>query len=189
MKKRPDKLNNSILKDRMEKVKELQADAYEFEEAGSSEAHTSQNPELAFFFMVRDIIVDMTEIRLRKGITQIEMAKLLNKKQEAVSRFENYRGQPTLESIYEYANALGVDLEMKPGHQYAISEVQPHPARPENCIDIAVHSQNESSTASGLQFLPMAASIVMSIKEGSESTSQTITPNSTPDNDYELGFA
>lgn len=51
---------------------------------------------------------NLKEIRLSKGIKQIELAKTLNVDRSFVSNIENGKANPTLSTISSIAKALGV---------------------------------------------------------------------------------
>jgi transcriptional regulator with XRE-family HTH domain len=55
-----------------------------------------------------------TLIRLRsaKGLTQEDLAKLLNTKQESIARLESGDALPSLSTIKRLANALDAELEI-----------------------------------------------------------------------------
>jgi predicted RNase H-like HicB family nuclease/DNA-binding XRE family transcriptional regulator len=54
----------------------------------------------------------LIRLRLSKGLTQEELAKALNTKQESIARLESGGSLPSLSTIKKIANALGADLEI-----------------------------------------------------------------------------
>jgi len=56
------------------------------------------------------LISQLIGIRLKKGLTQKEMAKKLGTKQSAIARLESGKYNPTLEFLQKTAKALGTKL-------------------------------------------------------------------------------
>ena len=54
----------------------------------------------------------LIRLRLAKGLTQEDLAKLLNTKQESIARLESGGSLPSLSTMKKVANALGADLEI-----------------------------------------------------------------------------
>lgn len=50
-------------------------------------------------------------MRMRKGLTQIELSKRLDMSQQAVSQWENGRSKPPVNVLRKLANTLEVDVE------------------------------------------------------------------------------
>lgn len=71
------------------------------------------NDKLAAFYKISYTILDLRDTRLIKKITQEQLAKKMGTKQEAISRFENYETQPTIDFIMKYAQALGEDVVLR----------------------------------------------------------------------------
>ncbi len=55
----------------------------------------------------------LKEIRMKKGLTQAELAALMDVRQHVVSRLESGRISPRLETLARAGNALGYDLEVR----------------------------------------------------------------------------
>jgi transcriptional regulator with XRE-family HTH domain len=55
---------------------------------------------------------NLIRLRLVKGLTQEDLAKMLNTKQESIARLENGGSLPSLSTMEKIANALGADLEI-----------------------------------------------------------------------------
>ena len=55
---------------------------------------------------------NLTRLRLTKGLTQEDLAKMLNTKQESIARLENGGSLPSLSTMEKIANVLGDDLEI-----------------------------------------------------------------------------
>jgi len=51
--------------------------------------------------------------RLKRGLTQKELAKKAKTKQPVVSRLETMRGKPTLRNLERIADALGLKLDLR----------------------------------------------------------------------------
>jgi transcriptional regulator with XRE-family HTH domain len=56
--------------------------------------------------------VNLIRLRLAKGLTQEDLAKMLNTKQESIARLENGGSMPSLSTMKKIANVLGADLEI-----------------------------------------------------------------------------
>ena len=63
----------------------------------------------------------LIRLRLSKGLTQEELAKVLNTKQSSIARLESGSSLPSLSMIKKVADALDAELEIKlqPKHQSA----------------------------------------------------------------------
>jgi DNA-binding XRE family transcriptional regulator len=57
-----------------------------------------------------DFHADLIDLRIEKGITQAEVAKLLGISQPAVSQFEKLNSMPHVETVLAYALAIGAKL-------------------------------------------------------------------------------
>jgi len=51
-------------------------------------------------------------LRLARGLTQAELADLLNTKQESIARLESGNSLPSLSTVRKVADALDADLEI-----------------------------------------------------------------------------
>lgn len=62
---------------------------------------------------------EMIRLRLARGLTQEELARLLNTKQESIARLESGGSLPSLSMVKKVADALDAELEIKlqPRHQ------------------------------------------------------------------------
>jgi len=54
----------------------------------------------------------LIRLRLAKGLTQAQLAALLNTKQESIARLESGSSLPSLSTVKRVADALGADLEI-----------------------------------------------------------------------------
>ncbi len=54
----------------------------------------------------------LMRLRISKGLTQEELAKLLNTKQESIARLESGSSLPSLSTVKRVADALGAELEI-----------------------------------------------------------------------------
>jgi len=55
----------------------------------------------------------LIRLRLAKGLTQEELARLLHTKQESIARLESGSSLPSLSMVKKVADALDADLEIK----------------------------------------------------------------------------
>jgi transcriptional regulator with XRE-family HTH domain len=65
------------------------------------------------------LVSAMIKLRLEKGLTQEQLAKLLNTKQESIARLESGSSLPSLSTMKKVAEALDAELEIniRPKHQ------------------------------------------------------------------------
>jgi len=61
----------------------------------------------------RQMISDLVDIRVERGMTQDEVAIILGVTRQRVSRMEQYDSNPRLETIRRYANAVGARIESR----------------------------------------------------------------------------
>ena len=54
----------------------------------------------------------LIRLRIGKGLTQEQLAKLLNTKQESIARLESGDSLPSLSTVKKVADALDADLEI-----------------------------------------------------------------------------
>lgn len=61
----------------------------------------------------------LIQLRLSKGLTQADLARLLNTKQASIARMESGSSLPSLSMIKKVADALDAELEIRlqPKHQ------------------------------------------------------------------------
>ncbi len=61
---------------------------------------------------------DLIRLRLAKGLTQEQLAKLLNTKQESIARLESGGSLPSLSTVRKVANMLDAEVEinLRPKH-------------------------------------------------------------------------
>ena len=61
----------------------------------------------------------LIRLRLAKGLTQAQLASLLNTKQESIARLESGSSLPSLSTVRRVADALDAELEinLRPKHQ------------------------------------------------------------------------
>jgi transcriptional regulator with XRE-family HTH domain len=55
---------------------------------------------------------ELIRLRLAKGLTQAQLASLLNTKQESIARMESGSSLPSLTTIRKVADALNAELEI-----------------------------------------------------------------------------
>ena len=58
------------------------------------------------------LIEKLMEERIKKGVTQKELAEKIGTKQSAVSRFESGRGNPTFSFMVKISDALGKKIKI-----------------------------------------------------------------------------
>lgn len=54
----------------------------------------------------------MIRLRLAKGLTQVQLAELLNTKQESIARLESGSSLPSLSTVKKLADVLDAELEI-----------------------------------------------------------------------------
>ena len=71
----------------------------------------------------------LIRLRLAKGLTQEELARVLNTKQASIARLESGSSLPSLTMVKKVAEALEADLEIRlqPKHQDADNAVAARP--------------------------------------------------------------
>lgn len=116
----PKKKMDMLIKRKNEMIK-LMDEGFEFEKYNPYLPEAEEDDELALYYMKRDIIFLLMETREAKGLTQAELAQKMGTKQAAISRFEKYNTEPSLEFMFKYAKALGVNLHISATKEYAIS--------------------------------------------------------------------
>ena len=62
----------------------------------------------------------LIRLRLAKGLTQEDLAKMLNTKQESIARLENGGSLPSLSTMKKLAEALDAELEINLRPKHAI---------------------------------------------------------------------
>lgn len=55
---------------------------------------------------------DLIRLRLAKGLTQEQLAQLINTKQESIARLESGNSLPSLSTVKKVADALDAELEI-----------------------------------------------------------------------------
>ena len=81
-----------------------------------------KNPEFAKEYKALEpeykLAANLIRLRLAKGLTQEDLAKMLNTKQESIARLENGGSLPSLSTMKKLAEALDADLEisLRPKH-------------------------------------------------------------------------
>jgi ribosome-binding protein aMBF1 (putative translation factor) len=59
-----------------------------------------------------NLALAITEARLAKGLTQAELAKLADTRQNRISELESLRGNPRISTVQKVAEVLGLDLRL-----------------------------------------------------------------------------
>jgi predicted transcriptional regulator len=64
------------------------------------------------------LAANLIRLRLAKGLTQEDLARMLNTKQESIARLENGGSLPSLSTMKKLAEALDAELEinLRPKH-------------------------------------------------------------------------
>lgn len=81
-----------------------------FEEYNFQLEEAKHDPELALFYILRDLVYLLKQKRIEKKITQKEVAEKMQTKLSAVSRFEYFQSHPTIDFLFKYAKAIGEEL-------------------------------------------------------------------------------
>ncbi len=63
-------------------------------------------------YLEYEIIKQLIEIRIKKNITQKELAKMIGTKQSNISRIETGKSLPSLSILYKMANALNKEIKI-----------------------------------------------------------------------------
>lgn len=73
----------------------------------------------------------LIRLRLAKGLTQEELARLLHTKQESIARLESGSSLPSLSTVKRVADVLDAELEisLRPRHQTEKSGLTTPPGR------------------------------------------------------------
>lgn len=66
----------------------------------------------------------LIRLRLAKGLTQEQLAKLMNTKQESIARLESGGSLPSLSTVRKVANALDAEVEINLRPRDHTSEVK-----------------------------------------------------------------
>ena len=61
-----------------------------------------------------DMIQRLIERRTQLRMSQARLARIIGTKQPAIARLENGAHNTTVSTLYKVANALGLDVELKP---------------------------------------------------------------------------
>lgn len=67
------------------------------------------------------LLGELIRLRKEKGLSQSELALLSKNKQQVISRIENREHSPTLKTICNIADALGVDIKFVPRQQMQLA--------------------------------------------------------------------
>lgn len=68
---------------------------------------------LALTRVSNNLMLELVKIREESGLTQKDVAERMGISQSAVSQFEHYDSNPTLQTIVRYALATDADLELR----------------------------------------------------------------------------
>ncbi|GAA4388103.1 helix-turn-helix domain-containing protein [Tsukamurella soli] len=83
------------------------------------------------------LVDDLVSVRHRRDLTQAQVARLMNRHEAQVSRFENEVSDPRLSTVMRYAYAIGARIHLR------IEEVDVHghpmPDVPGNVLRLADH--------------------------------------------------
>lgn len=83
-----------------------------------------QNPEFVREYNMLELeyklAASLIRLRLAKGLTQEDLAKMLNTKQESIARLENGGSLPSLSTMKKLAEALDAELEINLRPKHAI---------------------------------------------------------------------
>ena len=73
---------------------------------------TPENVEEEYQKFLMDIIAQVVKLRIDRGLSQTDLAKLSGLKQSAISRFENLGSNPTLKFLFKLLKALDGKIEI-----------------------------------------------------------------------------
>ena len=73
---------------------------------------TPENEEEEYQAFLMDIIAQVVKLRIDRGLSQTDLAKLSGIKQSAISRFENLGKSPTLKFLFKLLKALDGDIKI-----------------------------------------------------------------------------
>ena len=71
-----------------------------------------------------ELIVRVIEIRKSEGLSQTELAEIVGCSQQAISRFERKRLDPTLKTWIKILSALGYGFELTPKLEKITKEIE-----------------------------------------------------------------
>lgn len=125
------------LHDRKSDMIERMNQGESFPEYQSTLSEAEEDEDLAFHYLIRDLILDCKKLREERGLTQAELADKMGTKQSAVSRFENYF-VPSLKFVFKYTRALGACLTITPHSLEIQKETQ----------DVIIHHRPAASVSS-----------------------------------------
>ena len=78
------------------------------------EEMVENDPKLKREFLLNQQRYDLAEvlrkIRIAKGYSQADVAKIAGLTQQMISKIETYNGNPSFDSFWSYCNAIGVNL-------------------------------------------------------------------------------
>jgi transcriptional regulator with XRE-family HTH domain len=72
---------------------------------------------------------DLIRLRIAKGLTQEQLAKLLNTKQESIARLESGGSLPSLSTVKKVAEALDAELEINLRPRVKPDKIEPIASR------------------------------------------------------------
>ncbi len=77
----------------------------------------NENEESKEFFsaaeMLANIVREISEARIKAGLTQAQLAEKCGMKQSAIARFENLSVMPKLDTVVKIAASLGLNIGVK----------------------------------------------------------------------------
>lgn len=110
-------METKILYDKLlikaDNIKTMVQESSAFEEYNAYHEDAKHDPELELYYILRDLVYQLKQKRIEMKITQKEVAEKMQTKQAAISRFEYFQSQPTIEFLFKYAKAIGEELKIE----------------------------------------------------------------------------
>ncbi|WP_129408040.1 helix-turn-helix domain-containing protein [Marinitoga lauensis] len=102
-------MSKNIDKEIIKKVKEGKFEKFELK---------AESLEEELENILIDLVSELTLMRMKKRISQKELAKKINTKQTAISRLENASINPSLKFLLKVTKALGGEMKITPHGEY-----------------------------------------------------------------------
>ena len=125
----------------------------------------------------------LKKIRLEKGLTQKDLAKLCNMYESQIRKYETSRANPKIETLQKLANALGVpvnalksdldlDLERIVEHTNVLFSMLEQEMKKENQLISSYRQLDEIGQEKALEYIEMLAKIPEYRKETEKVTNK-----------------
>jgi transcriptional regulator with XRE-family HTH domain len=77
------------------------------------EAEKLKDPEFAAAAEAMEAGYQVARLRIQRGLTQAQLAKMIGTHQPSIARLENGSSQPSLSFLHKIASALGARIEVR----------------------------------------------------------------------------